>query len=65
MLVSFQGKGASCAGQTMPQEANVQNDGKGIAGHGRRRDVTKPRLAYMVCDARKAVNRRAQVGDET
>jgi hypothetical protein len=49
----------------MPQDANVQNDGKGIAGHWRRRDVTKARLAYMVCDARRTVNRRAKVGDET
>ena len=65
MLVSFQGKGASCEGQTMTQDANVQNDGKGIADHWRRRDVTKTRLAYMVCDARRTVNRRAQYGDET
>ena len=49
----------------MPQDANVQNDGKGIAGQGRRRDVTKSGLAYMVCDARRTVNRRAKVGDET
>ena len=65
MPVSFQGKGASCEGQAMPQDANVQNDGKGIAGQGRRRDVTKPWLAYMVYDARRIVNRRAKVGDET
>jgi hypothetical protein len=65
MPVSFQGKGASCAGQAMPQKANVQNDGKGLAGHWQRRDVTKARLAYMVYDARRTVNRRAQHGDET
>jgi len=65
MPVSFQGKGASCAGQAMPQDANVQNDGKGIAGHWRRRDVIKAWLAYMVWDVRRTVNRRAKVGDET
>ena len=65
MPVSFQGKGASCEGQAMPQDADVQNDGKGLAGYWRRRDVTKARLAYMVCDARRTVNRRAKVGDET
>jgi len=65
MPVSFQGKGASCEGQATPQDANVQNDGKGLAGQGRRRDVTKSRLAYVVCDARRTVNRRANVGDET
>ena len=65
MLVSFQGKGASCAGQATPQKANVQNDGKGLAGEGRRRDMTKSRLAYVVWDARRTVNRRANVGDET
>ena len=27
--------------------------------------MTKPRLAYVVCDARRTVSRRAQVGGET
>jgi hypothetical protein len=57
MLVSFQGTGASCAGETTSQKANVQKGWKGLAGNWRRRDMTKSRLAYVVCDARRTVNR--------
>jgi len=65
MLVSFQGTGASCAGQTTSQKSNVQKGWKGLAGNWRRRDMTKPRLAYVVCDARRTVNRRENVDEET
>ena len=47
-LVSFQGTGASCEEETDLQKANVQNEWEGLAGYGRRRDMTKPRLAYAV-----------------
>ena len=47
-LVSFQGTGASCERETDPQEANVQKEWEGLAGYGRRRDMTKVRLAYAV-----------------
>ncbi len=47
-LVSFQGTGASCEGKTTPQKANVQKGWEGLAGNGRRRDMTKPRLTNVV-----------------
>ena len=65
MLVSFQGTRASCEGQATPQKANVQNDWEGLAGNWRRRDMTKPRLAYVVWDARRTVSHRAKDGGET
>jgi hypothetical protein len=45
-LVSFQGTRASREGEADPQKANVQDGWEGLAGDWRRRDMTKPGLAY-------------------